>query len=53
MHIHRELAADPTRWLEGTFEATTDAAGIALEHGALATADGLPVAEAFHTRWTR
>ncbi|MCU1396571.1 MAG: TesB-like acyl-CoA thioesterase 1 [Ilumatobacteraceae bacterium] len=52
VHIHRTLPADPDLWLEGVFDARTSAGGIALEHGTLATPDGLPVAETFHTRWT-
>ena len=52
IHIHRTLAADPGRWLEGVFVSAQSHAGIALEHGTLATPDGVPVAETFHTRWT-
>jgi hypothetical protein len=33
--------------------ATPDSrSGLALEHGTIATGDGLVVAETFHTRWT-
>ena len=53
VHFHRQVAGRPeSRWLQGVFDATTSHAGIALEHGTLATADGLLVAETFHTRWT-
>lgn len=52
VHLHRQLPADPERWLRGVFDATTDHAGIALEHGLLTTDDGTPVAETFHSRWT-
>lgn len=52
VHLHRTLPADPDVWLEGAFTATQNVGGIALEHGTLATPDGVPVAETFHTRWT-
>ncbi|MCU1388308.1 MAG: TesB-like acyl-CoA thioesterase 3 [Ilumatobacteraceae bacterium] len=52
VHIHRTLPAAPDTWLEGVFEARTSSGGIALEHGMLATSDGVAVAETFHTRWT-
>ena len=52
VHLHRTLPADPDLWLEGAFATTQNAGGIALEHGTLATPDGVPVAETFHTRWT-
>ncbi|MBO1756642.1 thioesterase family protein [Allobranchiibius sp. CTAmp26] len=52
VHLHRTLAADPDLWLEGAFTTTQNVGGLALEHGTLATPDGLPVAETFHTRWT-
>ncbi len=51
VHIHRELPADPDRWLEGVFHAADQHGGIALERGMLMTPDGVPVAETFHTRW--
>lgn len=51
LHLHRTLPADPDRWLEGVFDARESRDGIALEHGWLATPDGVPVAETFHTRW--
>lgn len=52
VHMHRTLPASADLWLEGVFEARTSIDGIALEHGTLATPEGLPVAETFHTRWT-
>ncbi|UIJ33779.1 thioesterase family protein [Allobranchiibius sp. GilTou73] len=52
VHLHRTLPADPDLWLEGAFTTAQNVGGIALEHGTLATPDGVPVAEAFHTRWT-
>lgn len=51
IHIHRVLPVDPDRWLEGVFDARELRDGVALEHGWLATPDGVPVAETFHTRW--
>ncbi|MFN8022903.1 MAG: thioesterase family protein [Acidimicrobiales bacterium] len=51
LHVHRTLPTDPDRWLEGVFDARELRDGIALEHGWLATPDGVPVAETFHTRW--
>jgi hypothetical protein len=38
--------------LEGVFTTDNSAGGIALERGTLCLADGTPVAETFHTRWT-
>ena len=52
VHVHRTVTLGPDEWLEAVFDAPTSTAGLALEHGTLATADGLPVAETFHTRWT-
>jgi acyl-CoA thioesterase len=52
VHVHRTLPWTPDLWLEGVFDAGTSVDGIALEHGTLATPDGRPVAETFHTRWT-
>jgi len=51
VHVHRTLPVDPQRWLEGVFDARVGEGGIALEHGTLATPDGVAVAETFHTRW--
>ena len=52
VHVHRTLPPSPDLWLEGVFDAGTSVDGIALERGTLATPDGRPVAETFHTRWT-
>jgi acyl-CoA thioesterase len=52
VHVHRTLPLAPDLWLEGVFDSGTSVDGIALEHGTLATPDGRPVAETFHTRWT-
>ena len=52
VHIHRTLGTDGDRWLQGVFTSDNNVAGIALEHGTLATAEGIAVAETFHTRWT-
>ncbi|MCU1397337.1 MAG: hypothetical protein JWN62_446 [Acidimicrobiales bacterium] len=52
VHVHRTLPAARDMWLEGVFEARTSSGAIALERGTLATADGVAVAETFHTRWT-
>ena len=52
VHVHRTLPASEEQWLSCVFDARTSVGGIALEHGSLSTADGLVVAETFHTRWT-
>jgi len=52
VHIHRLPEPGDVRWLEGVFAARTSSGGLALEHGTLASADGLLLAETFHTRWT-
>lgn len=39
-------------WLEGVFVTRTSAAGIALEHGTIASSSGVLVAETFQTRRT-
>jgi len=52
VHIHRLPTLAEGEWLEGVFEAANSADGIALERGVLTTADGVAVAETFHTRWT-
>lgn len=52
-HVHRpdvELGADG--WLTGVFEITTSGGGLAVEHGRIATPDGVLVAESFQTRLT-
>jgi acyl-CoA thioesterase len=52
VHVHRTVTLGRDEWLEAVFETPNSASGLALEHGALATADGRLVAETFHTRWT-
>jgi len=52
IHIHRTVTLDSDEWLAGVFTTANSASGLALEHGSLATLDGVPVAETFHTRWT-
>ncbi len=52
VHLHRTVTLGPDEWLEAVFETPNSTSGLALEHGALATADGRLVAETFHTRWT-
>ena len=50
-HIHRpEVVLGDDEWLTGSFEVTTSSAGLAVEHGVIATADGTLVAESFQTR---
>jgi len=51
-HIHRTLPALGDEWLTGAFEIETSASGLAVEHGRIATRDGVLLAESFHTRWT-
>jgi acyl-CoA thioesterase len=51
-HVHRPLDGLDNAWLAATFEITESAGGLALEHGRIATAEGLLVAESFHTRLT-
>ncbi len=51
-HIHRPITDLGDGWLAGTFEITESAGGLAVEHGRITTADGLLVAESFHTRLT-
>jgi acyl-CoA thioesterase len=52
VHVHRTVVLGPDEWLEAVFHTPTSSSGLALEHGTLATMDGTPVAETFHTRWT-
>ena len=52
VHVHRTVTLGPDEWLQAVFATPNSAAGLALEHGSLATADGVLVAETFHTRWT-
>jgi hypothetical protein len=49
-HIHRTL---PTTdgWLTASFEIDAASGGLAVEHGRIASPDGLLLAESFHTRW--
>lgn len=50
-HIHQpQLMLGQDEWLTGTFEIETSAAGLAVEHGRIATCDGALVAESFQTR---
>lgn len=52
-HIHNPsfpLAED--QWLAGQFEIETSTNGLAVEHGVIATTDGVLVAESFQTRLT-
>ena len=52
-HIHRpEVALTGDEWLVGSFHVETSSAGLAVEHGVLATTDGTLVAESFQTRLT-
>lgn len=52
-HIHRpHVALDEGEWLTGAFEITTSGGGLAVEHGHIATGDGVLVAESFQTRLT-
>lgn len=51
-HIHRTLPPLGDGWLTAVFEVETSSGGLATEHGRIATADGVLVAEAFQTRWT-
>jgi len=52
VHLHRTVSLADGEYLEGVFETENSADGIALEHGTLCTANGVAVAETFHTRWT-
>jgi acyl-CoA thioesterase len=52
-HIHRpQSVLDADQWLTGAFEITTSGGGLAVEHGQIATLDGVLVAESFQTRLT-
>jgi acyl-CoA thioesterase len=52
-HIHRpHLVLDDDEWLVGAFEIETSGGGLAVEHGRIATHDGVLVAESFQTRLT-
>ncbi len=50
-HIHHTLPATED-WLAASFHIDDSADGLAVEHGTIATRDGLVLAESFHTRWT-
>ena len=52
MHVHRSITLADDEWLAGVFTTANSVGGLALEHGTLSTADGVVVAETFHTRWT-
>ena len=52
VHVHRTVTLPADEWLAAVFTTANSVGGLALEHGTLSTADGLVVAETFHTRWT-
>jgi acyl-CoA thioesterase len=52
VHLHRTATLADDEWLAAVFTTANSVGGLALEHGTLATADGVVVAETFHTRWT-
>ena len=52
-HIHRPtVGLGEDEWLTGKFEIETSTGGLAVEHGVIATLDGVLVAESFQTRLT-
>lgn len=52
-HIHRpDVSLGEDEWLTGAFEITTSRGGLAVEHGQIATRDGVLLAESFQTRFT-
>lgn len=52
-HVHHTLPPlAPDVWLTGWFEIRTSRAGLATEHGCIATTDGVVLAESMQTRWT-
>jgi acyl-CoA thioesterase len=52
-HVHQTLPPlRPDEWLTGWFEIRTSRAGLATEHGCIATTDGVVLAESIQTRWT-
>lgn len=52
-HVHRTLPAlGPDGWLAVEFEVRTSSAGLAVEHGRIATLSGVTLAESLQTRWT-
>ncbi len=52
VHLHRTTTLADDEWVAAVFTTANSIGGLALEHGVLSTADGLVVAETFHTRWT-
>jgi acyl-CoA thioesterase len=52
VHLHRTPILADDDWLQAVMATPESASGLALEHGTISTADGLLVAETFHTRWT-
>ena len=52
VHVHRTVTLADDEWLAAVFTTANSVGGLALEHGTLATSDGVVVAETFHTRWT-
>lgn len=50
VHIHRTAPDHGDAWLAGVFRTDTAAGSLAVEHGAIATAEGTLLAESFHTR---
>lgn len=52
-HVHRTWPTlESGEWLTAEFSIDTSAAGLAVEHGRIATVGGLLLAESFQTRWT-
>jgi acyl-CoA thioesterase len=52
-HIHKPtVGLGDDQWLTGKFEIETSTGGLAVEHGLIATLDGVLVAESFQTRLT-
>ena len=52
VHLHRTVTLADDEWLAAVFTTANSVGGLGLEHGTLSTADGVVVAETFHTRWT-
>lgn len=53
VHVHATRPPlGPDEWVAGAFEVRTSRDGIGLETGYLATTDGVPLIETFHTRLT-
>lgn len=51
-HVHTTLPSLGGDWLAAEFRVDQSRAGLAVEHGWIATRDGRVLAESFHTRWT-